>query len=371
MNPVGSGWPRGSLPFAIFVAASIALLFVFAPARHAKVAAAGALRLDAPLPGKVPPGVVLRVGDPVNKWIFQHLGWDKQLPFRIEWAEITGGPGVTEAFHAGALDVGYGANVPPIHAKWSGIPVRIVAFGQFAEGASKALYVFGLAPGSGIRTLHGLRGKRIAFSRSQVQAQVVLETLEAEGIDRKDVTLVELPSNIGGDVYTNSLASNEVDAAPLGAGLVAHHYLTKFGDHGAALLPHPPFRDNGLVLFVPETVLADPGKAAALRLYVEYWGRAFAWANTHPEELARGYYVGVRGLPIEDARLQVRALGPIAVPRKWDDAVAFEQKAIDILGPATGRPRFDAATLFDRRFETIAADGMKEEQACPHCRDRP
>ena len=362
-----AGLPRGSIPLAIVVILSIALLFLFAPSRRAAASVAGALALDASLPEMVPPGVVLRVGDPVDRWVFQHLGWDKALPFRIEWAEITGGPGTTEAFHAGALDVGYGANVPPIHARWSGIPVRIVAFRQFAQDAGKALYTFGLAPGSNIRTIGDLRGKRIAFSPSQVQAQVVLETLRAAGIDRRDVTLVELPSSIGGDVYTSSLASNEVDAAPLRVGLVTHRYLTKYGDRGARLLAHPPFRDGGALLYVPETVLADPGKAAALRIFVRYWGRAIAWTNAHPEELARGYYAGRRGLPIADARIEVGALGPTTVPSGWNDAIAFQQGAIDILAPATGRPRFDAATLFDRRFETIAAQGMKEEEACPHC----
>ena len=361
--------PRGSLPFAIIVAVSIALLFLFAPARRAKGLVAGELSLAAPLPDKVPSGVVLRIGDPVNSWIFQHLGWDKTLPFRIQWAEITGGPGVTEAFHAGALDVGYGVNVPPIHATWSGIPVRIIAYRQFSDPA-RALYTIGLAPGSKIRTIQDLKGKRIAFSPSQIQAQVVLQTLKAAGIDRKDVHLIELPSSIGGDVYTNSLASNEVDAAPLGLGLVAHHYITKYGDDGARLLPHPPFRDDGAVLYVPETALNDPGKAAALRVYVRYWGRALAWANAHPEELARGYYVGVRGLPIADARLQVAALGPGAIPDQWNGAVAGEQNAIDTLAPATGRPRFDAATLFDRRFEKTASDGFKDEQTCSHCGGR-
>lgn len=351
--------PRGSIPFALFVILSIAALFAFAPVRRAKAAAAG-LALDAPLPTKVPPGVVLRIGDPVDKWIFQHLGWEKQLPFQIQWAEITGGPGVTEAFHAGALDVGFGANVPPIHARWAGIPVKIVAFRQFAPGHAP-LYTFGLAPGSGIRTVADLRGKRIAFSRSQVQAQVVLETLEAAGIDRKAVTLVELPSSIGGDVYTNSLASHEVDAAPLGGGVIAHHYITKFGDRGAALLPHPRFRDDGMVLYVPESVLRDPGKAAALRIFLHYWGRAQAWANAHPEELAKGYYQGVRGLPIADARLQNAAVTPAVVPAQWGDAHAYVQRAIDLLSPATGRPRFDAATLFDPRFETIAADGFHKD----------
>lgn len=351
--------PRGSIGLAAFVVASIALLFAFAPAWRVAKADAGALPLTAPLPDQVPPGTLLRVGDPVSKWIFLHNGWDRKLPFRIEWAEITGGPDTTEAFHAGALDVGLGANVPPIHADWSGIPARIVAFRQFPADAHKAAWVFGLSPRSGIRSIADLKGKRIAFSPSQVQAQVVLETLKAAHIAREDVTLVELPSSIGGDVYTNALASGEVDAAPIGAGIVAERYIAKFGEEGARLLPHPPFRDDGVVAYVPETVLRSPAKAAALKLYIHYWGLAQSWANDHPGELAEGYYAGVRGLSARDARIQVDALGPAAVPRDWAPAIAFQQAAIDILAPATGRPVFDARKLFDRRFETIAADGAK------------
>ena len=350
-----SSWPRGSVPLALVVVVSIALLFAFAPAWRQTSGVTGALPMTAPLPGTVLPGVVLRVGDPVSAWIFRHNGWDRRLPFRIEWAEITGGPDTTEAFHAGALDVGLGANVPPIHADWSGIPVRIIAYRELA-GDRRASWTFGVSPRSGIRSVADLRGKRIAFSPSQVQAQVVLQTLKAAGIDRKAVTLVELPSNIGGDVYTNALASGVVDAAPLAAGLVAERYLSKFADRGARLLPHPPFRDGAVVAYVPEAVLTQPGKAAALRLYARYWGLAQAWANAHPEELASGFYAGVRGLPLADARLQVHATGPATVPRDWKAAIAFQQAAIDILAPATGRPVFAAATLFDRRFETIAAD---------------
>jgi sulfonate transport system substrate-binding protein len=356
-----SRWPRGSAALAAFVVVSIALLFAFAPARRA-AEAQGGLPLTAPLPDRVPPGVVLRVGDPVTRWVFEHNGWDKQVPFRIEWAEITGGPDVTEAFHAGVLDVGFGASVPPIHAVWMGIPVRIIAFREYADRARRQAFVFGIAPKANIRTLADLRGKKIAFSPSQVQAQIVIETLKAVGIRREEVTLVELPSSIGGDVYTNALASGAVDAAPIRNDLVAQRYIRDFGERGARLLDHPPFRDDGGNVYVPETALADPGKAAALRIFAAYWGRAQAWINTHQEALAQGYYAGKRGLPIADARVLAAYVGNVDVPRDWAGAIAYEQAAIDTLGPETKHPRIDAATLFDRRFETIAGGAASAEQ---------
>lgn len=355
MPTAASRWPKGSAALATVVAGSIAALVAFAPVRHTAEAKAG-LPLTAALPEQVPPGVVLRVGDPVTRWVFEHNGWDKKLPFRIEWAEITGGPDVTEAFHAGVLDVGFGASVPPIHAVWTGIPVRIIAFREYADRASRQAYVLGISPKSKIRTLQDLRGKRIAFSPSQVQAQIVIETLKAVGIARDQVTLVELPSSIGGDVYTNALVSGAVDAAPIRADLVAQRYVRDYGASGARVIKHPPFRDDGGNVYVPETALADPGKAAALRIFAHYWGLGQAWINAHPEELARGYYAGKRGLPIADARVLAAYIANVSVPRNWAGAIEYEQSAIDTLGPETKRPRLDAATLFDRRFETIAGD---------------
>ncbi|WP_116091945.1 ABC transporter substrate-binding protein [Sphingomonas crusticola] len=354
MPRAASSRRAGPIGLAAFVIVSIALLVAFAPARRGGAGPA-AFDLSKPLPDTIPPGVVLRVGDPVTQWIFQHEGWEKQLPFKIEWAQITGGPDVTEAFHAGALDVGLGASVPPIHAAWTGIPVRIVAFRDFAEPDRHQAWVFGVSPNAKVASVADLKGKRIAFSPSQVQAVVVLQTLKAAGLKTSDVTLVELPSSIGGDVYTNALASGEVDVAPLGAGIVVQRYIRKFGSDGARLLKHPPFRDDALNVYVPETVLADPGKAAALKLFIRYWGKAQAWINAHPEALAEGYYGRHQGLPIADGRLIVGATGKVHVPGDWSRARAVEQAAIDILGQQTGRPRLDAATLFDPRFETIAA----------------
>lgn len=343
---------------AAVVAASVGLLYAFAPNR--RVAGADAAALAQPLPDRVPPGVTLVVGDPVTRWVFEHNGWDKQLPFTLRWAEITGGPDTTEAFHAKALDVGFGADVPPIHAIWVGLPVKIVAVRERRDPLDHPSWVFGVSPKAHIQSLKDLRGKRIAFSPSQVQSQVVLQTLLAEGLTPKDVTLVELPSSIGGDVYTNALASGVVDVAPLGTGIVAEKYIRKFGSDGAKLLPHPVFRDDATFVYTPVEVLQNPGKAAALKVFIQWWAKAQAWERAHPDEFSRGYYQGKRGLSAADAQIVMDGgINDIAMPGDWSDSIGREQIAIDLLAPRMNHPRFDANTLFDRRFETLEADASK------------
>lgn len=351
------GKPWGFVGLAAFVLASIGLLFLFAPNRQT-ASAKGLLALDQPLPEEVPQGTTLVVGDPVTQWVVEHNGWDKELPFRIKWVRITGGPDVTEAFHAKALDVGLGANVPPIHAQWVGLPVKIIAFRQRQDPLQHPAFVLGIAPGARIRTAADLRGKRIAFSPSQVQGLIVLETLKAAGLKRDDVKLVELPSSIGGDVYTSALASNVVDVAPLGNGIVSERYLRKFGKDGARVIDHPPFRDDPTLAYVPVEVLQNPAKAAALRQFAALWGRAQAWQQAHRDELARGYYVEHEGLSADDARLIIATAGDTDIPDNWDGAVAYQQAAIDEMAPDVKKPRFDAAGIFDRRFQAIAANAF-------------
>lgn len=341
----------------IYVIISISLLIAISPSKM-DARSSYAAELATPLPHNVPPGLVLRVGDPMAKWVFAQNGWDKELPFRIDWAEITGGPDVTEAFHAGALDVGLGASIPPIHAIWMGIPVRIIAFREYADRSDRRAYVFGISPNAKINSLEDLRGKRIAFSPSQVQGLIVLQTLNALGIKKDEVTLVELPSSIGGDVYTNALVSNAIDAAPIRGDIVAQRYLRDYAASGAKILQHPNFRDDGLNVYVPEKVLADPKKAAALRIFVDYWGRAQRWINDNPEKLAQGYFVENRGLPLPDAQFMAEYSRNLTVPATWESAIAYQQAAIDTLGPETNHPPLDAEKLFDRRFEAIAGNGF-------------
>lgn len=319
-------------------------------------AAGPELALDAPLPETIPPGTKLVIGDPTTQRVLEHTGWIKDLPFEVQWAQISGGPQVTEAFHAKALDVGSAANIPPIHAIWVGIPVKMVAVRLRAEPHEHPLFELGVSPKSTIKSLADLRGKKIAYSPGQVQGEVVLRTLAAQGLTTKDVTLVELPST--GDVYPNALVSGLVDVAPLGAGVSTKRYLDNYAKDGAKILRHPPFRDDLVNLYVREETLRDPAKAAALREYVKFWARAVEWTRTHKQEWAQAYYVKDQGLSAADAEFVVAASGDPVIPRDWSEAIGLQQSSIDLLAKEGGQKPFDAAQIFDRRFETIAADAI-------------
>lgn len=350
-------WRRAKLAAGVLLAVAPAVYMVAAAPRAG--VSGGRLPFDAPLPQTVPPGVTLTIGDPMTEAVMKHEGW--RAPFAINWVRITGGPGVTEAFHAKVLDVGLGVHIPPIHAVWVGIPVKIIAVDGRADPDAHPLYEIAAAPGSGIASLADLKGKRIAFSPGQVQGEVVLRALAAEHLTKQDVTLVELPST-SADVYINALIGGMVDAAPLAPGAAARHYIDDWGAKGARLIPHPGFRDDLINLYVRDETLADPAKAAALRAYVQLWARATAWIDRHPDEWAKLYYQDQEGLSPDDARYTVEAAGAHQIPADWTAAETLEQGAVDLMARETGQKRFDAHSLFDPRFAPVAAEAWSRQQ---------
>jgi len=350
----------GALALALIgLSAALSVYAVARPTPPASRAAAGDLPFDAPLPTAVPPGTKLVIGDPQTERVLKHNGWDKELPFQVQWAEIVGGPAVTEAFHAKVLDVGSTANIPPIHAVWVGIPVKMIAVKFRDDPVRHPAFQFAIAPGAKIDSLADLHGKRIAYSPGQIQGEIVIRSLEAAGLTPKDVKLVELPST-SADVYLNALAGSELDAAPIGAGPAVKRYLDRYGARGAKVIAHSPHRDDLSTLFVRDETLHDPAQAAALRAYIRLWGRAQAWIDAHPAEWAKIYYQDNQGLSPELATYAVNAIGKTSLPKDWSEAVAYQQSSIDLMSRISKRQPFPAATIFDRRFEPVAAQGFAE-----------
>ncbi|WP_246165074.1 ABC transporter substrate-binding protein [Pigmentiphaga aceris] len=308
----------------------------------------------AAIPNDIPPGTTLAIGDPKTQRALELSGEIDKLPFKVKWANISGGPRTIEAFRANALDLGSVADIPPIHAVWTGLPVQIVAASFRKDAVNHPIYKLGIAPGAKIDTLADLRGKKIAYSPGQAQGALILRVLQKAGLTQKDVKLVEMPST--GDVYANALASKLVDAAPI-AEAIQPRYLANYGPDGGKLISHE-LRDDPWYIYARQAVLDDPAKAAAVREYVKAWGRASRWIYEHPEEWAKGYYVQQQGLSPADSQFLIKSAGEPDLPPNWTDAIARQQQTIDLLAKETGKPAFKAEDLFDRRYETFAAQAV-------------
>jgi len=289
--------------------------------------------------------VKLSLGDPVVQKALQLSGAIDQLPFKVEWQNISGGPQTLEAFRAGALDGGAVGDTPPIHATFTGLDVKIVAV--LVRDAQ--VFQFALAPGIKASTIAELRGKRIAYSPGQAQGALVLRALKKAALSTKDVTLVELSS----PEFKDALASRQVDAAPL-SGTILLRYLNENRVRGASTLA-PGVRDNLSFFYVRATTLRNPRQAAALRAYVKFRTQAQLWAYTHPREWIDGYYVKDQGLTVEEGQYLVNASGRPAFPSDWSDVMAWTQETIDLLAATTGRPRFEASKIFELGFQPIGA----------------
>ncbi|MFF8842054.1 ABC transporter substrate-binding protein [Streptomyces sp. NPDC015127] len=309
---------------------------------------------DEKIPAAVSPDTTLTVGAPQLKVALELSGQIDKLPFTVEWANISGGPKCSEAFRAGALDVCSAAEIPSINAHWTGLDTKLVAAKFRKEPFRHPVYELGIAPGAGIRTLADLRGKKIAYSPGQAQGALVLRILERAGLTQEDVQLVELAST--DDVYPTALGNGQVDAAPIGD-VNVKRYLTKYGRTGGTTIKHG-LRDDPEHLWALTDSVGDGQKSAAVRELITFWARAQIWIDKHPKEWVDGYYVKDQGLSREDGAYLVERNGHPDIPADWSGAIRRQQQTIDLLAKKQNREPFTADILFDRRYESVAAEAL-------------
>ncbi|TDD55899.1 ABC transporter [Kribbella antibiotica] len=341
--------------FKYAVLAAAAALVLAGCGGSAEAGSGQKLALDAPLPTSVPDGAKIVVGDPATQVAFKLSGQLDAVEKYVKFANLSGGPQTTEAFRAKALDLGSVAEIPAIHATWTGLHVKIVASKFRQDAINHPIYELGIAPGVNVKTLADLRGKSIAFSPGQAQGALILKVLKKAGLTKEDVKLIELPST--GDVYVNALAGKQVDVAPIG-GVQIKRYQTKYGKDGATTLQHG-IRDDAGHLYGPTESLEDPAKAAAIRAYVAAWGVAQDWIDKHPKEWIAGYYVKDQGLTEADGQWLVDNAGHPDITADWSDAITRNQETIELLAAETKNPVIQAKDLYDLRFEAVAADAIK------------
>lgn len=306
-----------------------------------------------PLIGKVPAGTSLRIASYQNVQQLQfRLAKLPALPFKVSsWVNIGAGPDVINAFRAGSLDVANNAGIPPIQAHYQGFDAKIVAI----DLTRRPNYLFATKPGSDIRTVGDFKGRRLAFSQGQAQGVVLLRALKQAGLTYDEVTLVPLTSN----QFLTALQSGQVDVAPL-ANSQAPAYLKQYEAKGARTIPTDVV-DLLNLLWAPQSVLNDPAKAAAIAAYIPSWARGQVWQYEHADVWNEEFYVRTQNLTPQQARGISKLANKPLFPPSWDEAIRWEQETADLLAAGGFVKKFDVSSLFDHRFEPIAARAVPEE----------
>lgn len=307
----------------------------------------------AALAEKVPAGTSLKISSYLNIQQLQlKLAKLGDLPFKVStWANIGAGPDVINAFRAGSLDVANNAGIPPIQAHYQGYDAKIVAINV----TRKPNYLFATKPGSDIRSVADFKGKKLAFSQGQAQGVVLLRALKQAGLAYDEVQLVPLTSN----QFFTALQSGQVDVAPLGNSQ-APAYLAQYGAKGARAI-ETDVVDLLNLLWAPVSVLNDSAKAAAIAAYIPYWAKGQVWAYENPDAWNEEFYVKTQNLTLAQAQAITALANKPLFPPSWDEAIKWEQETADLLAEGGFVKKFDVGSLFDHRFEGIAAKSVTAE----------
>jgi len=123
---------------------------------------------------------------------------------RIEWRFFKGaGPVVNEALANGQADFAYLGDLAAIIGKANGLDTRVLSAG--VRGVKSYL---GVVPGSGIHSLHDLKGKRVAVFRGTANQLSFASALASQGLSERELKVINLDFNAA----NAALAAKQIDA---------------------------------------------------------------------------------------------------------------------------------------------------------------
>jgi sulfonate transport system substrate-binding protein len=273
MSSTAVSAPRRRAVLAALAATSVAVLAACGSGSSGASTAASSAAPAASSAGSTDlSGVTIRVGQtlwPQQKTIFELAGLDK-TPYTIEWSIFPGGDKQLQALGAGALDVAATSDIPPIFAvAGNNTAFKVVAIQQGSTLLQEVL----AGKDSGITSIAGLKGKKVAFVPSTTAQYFLAKLLDSAGLKFSDIEAVPLAPADG----ATALASGKVDAlASYGPSLalLRAQGAVQIGSGKDILSGNFPVE-------VATSALDDPKKKAAVVDYLTRLDKAQAFARDH------------------------------------------------------------------------------------------
>lgn len=132
---------------------------------------------------------------------------------KVQWRFFKGaGPVINEALANDQVDFAYLGDLSAIIGKANGLDTRVLS----AISRNVRFYL-GVVPGSGIKTLADLKGKRVAIFRGTANQLSFASALASQGLKERDFQIINLDVNAA----TAALAAKQIDATWGAANLIA------------------------------------------------------------------------------------------------------------------------------------------------------
>lgn len=240
---------------------------------------------------------------------------------RPEWVEFQSGPPIFEAIRAGALDIGYTGETPPVFAQAGGVQFVYVA-SDAAAPMSEAILV---PKTSKLKTVADLKGKKIALNRGSNVHYLLLRALEDAKLKYSDVTVTYLaPPD----------ARAAFDSGQVDAWVIWDPFQAAAEVAGARVLRDGEGLVDNNFFYLARREFAEKD-AALVNTILDEFKTLSAWAKSNPEEAAKALSkssgVAYEALLIAEKRhvYEVKPIDAETLAKQQKIADAF--KALDLI----------------------------------------
>lgn len=262
--------------------------------------------------------VTLNIGDQKGtgaEALLKAAGLLNKLPFKVNWSDFTSGPPMLEAMSSGAVDVGGVGDAPPVFAASGGENVEIVQATKNVNGDQNAVLVPKNSP---ITSAAQLKGKKVAVAEGSSANYNLLTVLSSAGLTTKEVSIANLqPANA-----LAAFSSGAVEAWDVWPPYVQQAVAQ---DNARIVTTGAAYGSPYSFVVANKASVANPQKAAAIKVYLTELNKAYIWESTHPDQWAT-VWGAASGLPT--SIMDPAATAQAALPVPIDATVIAAENAI-------------------------------------------
>jgi len=230
----------------------------------------------------------------------------------VKWTEFTNGPPLLEAMNAGSVDIGQVGDTPPIFAQAAGAAILYVAGQPITNG--QGILVKQDSP---IRTLTGLKGKRIGLTQGSSAQNVTLLALQSAKLTYRDITPVYLNPPDGAAAF----ARGSIDAWA-----IWDPYFAIGQAHGGRILVQASEigKTNSFYVGNRDFAAREP---QLLHDVLDVLAETAKWAESHRDKVAKTL-ADVTGVDLEIQTIAANR-SSFAIGKLTDEIIATQQAVAD------------------------------------------